>query len=475
MLVTATQEQIGGRAESLLRQGRVLAARPLVAALGRMQAAPDRLADLRARLAILEGRLGDATAELDCAIAAMAGGGPRLAPLYRLRADVRIRGGDWAGAAADAADAVIADRTDPLSKALLGVTLTELGRHEDAIACLSEAIAGAPLTVAYHTALAEAYARAHRPGEAAAVLCEAAQRFPRDGSLRVARVLLAVRQREFNSAADLARAACEDGIADARVYGLLGHALSSLGRHEEAGAAYAEALKLAPEDSYVRHLVAASGRLPGDIRAPREYVETVFDGYAERFEEHLIGLGYRVPGLLRRVILANGAPDGPVLDLGCGTGLMAVALSDLALPVFAGVDRSEGMLVQAALKQRYSELHQGDLVAFLKNDPRLWELIIAADVFCYFGDLSEPLAAAAKRLAPGGRIALSLETCAQADEGGAGWRLGPQGRYAHTPAYLATEAARCGLRVDRLELEALRFEAEAPVPGLIAVLARCDG
>jgi predicted TPR repeat methyltransferase len=474
MFVTATQEQLCGRAETLLRQGRVAAARPLITVLGRMSAAQERVADLSARLAILEGRLGDATRELDAAIASLEEDGGRAAPLYRLRADVRIRGGDWVGAAADAASAVIADRSDPLSKALLGAVLMELGRFDDAIVCLDEAVTSAPQTVAYRTALAEAYARSHRPADAATILDGAIARFPRDASLRVARILLAVRQRDFEFAVDVARSACADGAADARVHGLLGHALSSIGQHEAAGTAYAEALKLAPEDPYIRHLVAASGRLPGAGRAPQEYIETVFDGYAERFEEHLIGLGYRVPGLLRRAILANGPPDGAVLDLGCGTGLMAVVLSDVARSVFAGVDRSEGMLAQAALKQQYTELHHADIVAFLRDDRRCWKLIIAADVLCYFGDLSELLAAAAERLAPGGRVALSLEEWVADEEADKGWRLAPHGRYLHTRAYLVEAAERCGLRVALLEHEALRFEGGAPVPGLIAILAHAD-
>ena len=120
--------------------------------------------------------------------------------------------------------------------------------------------------------------------------------------LRTAAIMVAMRRREFDRAAELAEAARRDGVADASVFGLRGHALSSLGRHEEANLAYAEALKLAPEDPYVRHLVVAAGLLPQASRAPTLYLETVFDGYATRFESHLIGLQYRVPGLLRAAL-----------------------------------------------------------------------------------------------------------------------------------------------------------------------------
>jgi predicted TPR repeat methyltransferase len=113
---------------------------------------------------------------------------------------------------------------------------------------------------------------------------------------------------------------------------MMGHALSSLGRHGEAGDAYAEALKLGPDDPYVRHLVAASGIVPGAMRAPVDYLRAVFDGYADRFESHIVSLGYRIPGLIRATLLQHptimaGETLGPALDLGCGTGLMAVVLA----------------------------------------------------------------------------------------------------------------------------------------------------
>ncbi len=62
------------------------------------------------------------------------------------------------------------------------------------------------------------------------------------------------------------------GVADACLFGLKGHALSSLGRHAEAAEAYAEALKLGPDDPYVRHLVAASGSSARSTNAHRSSI-----------------------------------------------------------------------------------------------------------------------------------------------------------------------------------------------------------
>ncbi|HTN11607.1 MAG TPA: methyltransferase domain-containing protein [Acetobacteraceae bacterium] len=451
------------RVREMVGAGRLLAARPLLAALRSMGVAAGETAEIEGRLLLREGRLAEALAVLDAALAETPTPG-----LHLCRAETRLQADDAAGAAADAAEAVILDRADPQAKAVLGVALIELGRPDEALPCLRSAIAALPDRVAYRQALAAAEERCGDPETAAATLAAAIARAPGQPALRTAAIMLAMRRRDFTTAAALAETARQDGVADACVFGLRGHALSSLGRHAEAAEAYAEALKLAPEDPYVRHLVAASGVLPQALRAPAEYLQTVFDGYASRFEQHLIGLGYRVPGLIRAALLAeldlSAGPVGPVLDLGCGTGLMAVVLSDLALRPLVGVDLSAGMLAEARAKRLYQELVQQDLETFLDAPGPAWPVILAADVFCYFGALDGALARLAARLAPGGLCLFSVEL---AD--GEGWHLGRQGRYRHAEAYIRAALAGAGLQPLRCAPEVLRHEADAAVDGLLVV------
>jgi predicted TPR repeat methyltransferase len=167
---------------------------------------------------------------------------------------------------------------------------------------------------------------------------------------------------------------------------------------------------------------------------------------------------------------------GPALDLGCGTGFVAVALSDLPVSPIVGVDASQCMLEAAAAKQLYAELHEADLLRFLSDDARSWRLTLAADVLCYFGALADVLAAARRRLEPGGWFVFSLEELlpdrAGAMPGNGTWALQRQGRYAHSRSYVAASARDAGFAVRSLEQETLRFEGNAPVPGLLAVLER---
>lgn len=460
------------RAHEMVRAGRIHAARALFNALARMGASPADMAEIEGNLLLREARPGDALVVLDSAIAAM----PDRPVLYLCRADARMQTDDAAGAASDAADAVVLDRTSHTAKAMLGVALIELGEHADATGCLLEAVMQQPRNAAYRQGLAVAQERGGDVEAAGATIAAGLLELPRSLPLHIAGIMVAMRRRDFIAAADLAEAARLVGVADACVFGLRGHALSSLGRPDEALAAYGEALKLAPEDLYVRHLVASGGVGAQVDRAPPEYVQTVFDGYASRFEEHLIRLGYRVPGLLRaetiKLLHERGGnvpypAFGPTLDLGCGTGLAAVALSDLPVAPWMGVDLSEGMLAGARDKELYSDLIQSDLLAMLGSTTGWWKLILASDVFCYFGALDTVLPLAASRLAPGGAMMFSVEELQDAAQP---WRLGRQGRFSHGLDYVAALAAQTGLSVRTLRRETLRYEGGAPVPGLLVVL-----
>lgn len=479
LYATAHTDALTARVAHLLRSGRTAAARPLLAAARRLTPSATNLTELAARLALQDGCLEEARHELDTGLAAA----PDHAGLRKCRAELRYQLGDVEGAARDAAEAVILDRNDPSAKALLGTLMLELGRPADAVACLREAVAAMPANPAARQAFAASLEASGDPDAALDALLGATAACPSSVEPRIAAILLCMRRRDFNQAVAMAGEACSAGLADACLYGLKGHALSSLGRHEEAADAYREALKLGPEDPYVRHLVAASGVLPGAKRAPSEYLRTVFDGYAERFDLHLVSLGYRVPGLFRSVLLihpeiARGEQVGPVLDLGCGTGLIGLALSDLPVGPLIGVDISPCMLAQAAAKELYAELREAEIMTVLSgsNAEQSWPLILAGDVLCYFGDLEPVLAAVHAGLKTGGWFVCSTEELLPDRDGvvpgNGNWALHRLGRYAHGFDYLRAAAAKTGFLIRRLERQTLRYEANAPVGGMLAVLQR---
>lgn len=253
--------------------------------------------------------------------------------------------------------------------------------------------------------------------------------------------------------------------------------LEKSGDAEAAAAAWREVLRLDPADrggAAVR--LAALGRGEAPPRAPEAYVATLFDQHAEMFEEILVGrLSYEAPALLRARIdaLAPG-PYRRMLDLGCGTGLAGRAFSDICARM-EGVDLSEGMLEIAEAGGIYDELYLGEAAAFLHapaeedEDDAPWDLVVAADVLPYLGDLAPLLTGAAKTMAPGGVLALTAESLPADDP--RPWAVGPSQRYLHAPAHLASALDAAGFDLFHAEDFTVRTNEGRPEPGRI-VLAR---
>ncbi len=73
-------------------------------------------------------------------------------------------------------------------------------------------------------------------------------------------------------------------------------------------------------------------------------------------------LGYVYPGAVARALLACQRSDGPVLDVGCGTGLVGTELRKMQPDLLIdGVDISPEMLAVAARKGLYGRLFEVDL------------------------------------------------------------------------------------------------------------------
>ncbi len=236
-----------------------------------------------------------------------------------------------------------------------------------------------------------------------------------------------------------------------------------------------------PDNPVARHIGAAIAGDEAEPRAPDAYVRQTFDLFADEFDSKLAELGYRAPELLTRLVAVSGpppsgAPDNgmgglAVLDAGCGTGLCAAALRPYAATL-TGVDLSGGMLARARARGLYDSLEEAELVAFLASRPAAFDLIVAADVLCYFGVLDEALAAAAAALHPGGRLAFTVE---HLEEGAAPHRVATHGRYAHRDGYVRTALAAAGLTLVHLGYDTLRMESGLPVAGLVVLAAKPAG
>jgi len=245
--------------------------------------------------------------------------------------------------------------------------------------------------------------------------------------------------------------------------------LRALGRNEDAIAAYRAALTLGADASEIGFALAALGEGELPAAAPQDYIKGLFDQYAGHFDRHLVEvLGYRTPALLKDLLDRHvGTPVDAALDLGCGTGLCAPFLKPLARHL-TGVDLSQRMLDKASELELYDALACADIGESLRaNQQARYGLVLAADVFVYFGDLAPAFALIKEALQPGGWFAFSVET---AD--GDGYAILPSNRYAHAPAYVERVAAAAGFGIVETSTAALRQEHGQDVPGRLFLLRK---
>lgn len=249
-------------------------------------------------------------------------------------------------------------------------------------------------------------------------------------------------------------------------------ALEKAGDFDAAAIAYAEVLRLDPQDrggAAVR--LASMGRGATPPKAPDAYVATLFDQHADAFEDILVEqLGYAVPLMLRQALMV--AAPGPyerMLDLGCGTGLSGGALRDMAGHI-TGVDLSEGMVEIAFDKGTYDELYVGEAVEFLESsDFEPWDLIVATDVLPYLGDLGPFFTALAANATPDAVIGFSSETLPDEIMARNPYMVGPHQRFAHAKAYLEERLAFSGFEMLRCDHIVVRMEQGRPTPGHLLI------
>ncbi len=286
---------------------------------------------------------------------------------------------------------------------------------------------------------------------------------------------------DHEAAADLAGQALELAPRYAPAWLLLGRAREGLSvsrgdpdLRDAAARAYACALDIDPDDTLgVRAQLVRLGVGDGLPALSPAYVRALFDGYAPRFERHLVeGLGYVGPELVRGVLPRDPARFAAALDLGCGTGLMGAAIRD-RVDHLTGIDLSPGMLALARAKAwqgrpLYDRLAEGELGRFLAGQAGgCADLCLAADVLIYVADLGPVLAEIGRVLRPGGLAAFTVQS-----HDAAGTALGADGRYAHAEAHIAAAAAAAGLEILTLQSADVRREGGAPVPGRVVVLRR---
>ena len=247
----------------------------------------------------------------------------------------------------------------------------------------------------------------------------------------------------------------------------LGTTLKALNRLDEAEVSLKQALVLNPNHEHAKHVLAAISGVT-TAAAPIEYVEKLFDSYADEFEFSLVdSLGYQIPKKIAEIIFRTNTDTslGTVLDLGCGTGLFGAEVGANCLRL-EGVDISGNMLQKARERGVYDKLVKNDIVSYLSTEPLDFNYILAADVFVYLGNLSEVFTSISNRNQLNSVLAFSVEHIE-----GSGFALQQSGRYAHSRQYIEELCSRHSCELVHFELQNLRMEKGVQLMGGIYLVS----
>lgn len=354
----------------------------------------------------------------------------------------------------------------------LGNTLYDQGRLEESETCYRQALRIRPDYAEAYSNLGNVLYDLGRLEESEAS-CRHALRLRPDyaeAHYNLANTLLELGRLEESEASYRRALQIRPDYAD--VYGALGKALRKQGRLDEALACFQQQVRLMPEDGEAQHQVAS---LIGSNteRAPDQYVESVFDSYADGFDTHLQQtLGYEAPGKLAALVARHLLPSAEkwnVLDLGCGTGLVGLAIAPFVREL-VGVDLSARMLEKARERNLYQRLERLDLLTMMRDEKASsYDVIIAADVFVYIGKLDEIVVEIKRLLRPGGVFAFTVEDLVVLRNGETSqgaqreYQLENTGRYTHSADYITRLASAHGLLLREMVAAQIRKESGKPV------------
>lgn len=157
-------------------------------------------------------------------------------------------------------------------------------------------------------------------------------------------------------------------------------------------------------DRHDGHLGAVYG-----AKGPAEVAAT-YDAWAATYDAEMARAGYRHPAIAMALLARHAPPGaGPVLDAGCGTGLVGEWLGLIGYRVVEGLDISAGMLAVARAKGVYAALHCLALGGELPFGDGDYAAVISTGVFTTGHVGAEALAGLIRVCAPGGVLVLTVK------------------------------------------------------------------
>ncbi len=358
-----------------------------------------------------------------------------------------------------------------IAQSQLGLVLIDLDRLDEAEICCCQALAQNLDYAPGYLNLGAVYFAQAKPDDALEAY-EAAAALDPTSAAAYSGLANALRHTgRFDDAIAAAQKAAALAPNSASSHYNLGLAYWEHGNAQEALSSFREALELDPSLERAGFLVAALAGEQCDT-VPKQFVTALFDTHAYRFDANLVDeLAYQIPAELRAAVNGYwGEPETEtleVIDLGCGTGLCGPQFRDISKRLI-GCDLSPNMISQTKARGCYDQLYVEDLTDTLARHQGTTDLILAADVLIYVGDVQQTFAGVRTALRPGGRFVFSVE-----HETGNDFTLLSSGRFSHSENYLKLVADRHGLKICRIEdteIRKVKAGGDEAIDGRIYVL-----
>ncbi len=344
----------------------------------------------------------------------------------------------------------------------LGITLFQLDRRSEAMPYLQAASIADPDYVEAWICLSIVYETYGQWQQAIATLDRLHALQPQHASFLVRKGECHLRLEDIHAALRAFDAAVKTDPNYADAWTARGSLLRELHRLDDAAHCFRKSLACGGDAELNHYYLASVSGLEVIPPPPRRYVEALFDDYAPSFQEHVVHhLRYRGHELLLQALLTSGRRFHRVLDLGCGTGLCGKLLQAVA-EVIDGVDISQAMLEQAGKLCVYRQLIHADLPSYLASADEKTDLIVAADVFIYVGELAPIFQAARRLLEPGGCFAFTVELPSNGED----LQLLPSLRYAHSETYIRQLANTFGFEISDCFAAPIREDQGRPIQGM---------
>jgi predicted TPR repeat methyltransferase len=145
-------------------------------------------------------------------------------------------------------------------------------------------------------------------------------------------------------------------------------------------------------------------------------INDLYDEWADSYDEEVEENGYVAPARTASALTQFLPLEASIFDIGCGTGLSGVALTNSGFSNIYGSEINLSMLINAKKKKVYKGLIQGTINNPFPDPPGTYDAIVAIGVIGAGAAPASLLRSALNALIPGGLLAFTLNDAAMAQE-----------------------------------------------------------